>query len=217
VRPKKLLTASVFMLLAANGAMAADVAVVEPPIVAEVPVFTWTGPYVGIQGGYVWANARFSDPFTSVKDDFNGGLLGGYIGYNWQTGSFVLGAEADINATWNDQTFDVGAFDVDVGSDYLASIRARAGYAWDRALIFATGGVAFTGVSADTTIAGVDFSASQSYTGWTVGGGLDYAFTDNWIGRLEYRYYDFGDQDVFDNGTLDIQYNTVTVGVAYKW
>lgn len=211
------LVASVFALLAATAsARAADI--VEP--IVEAPIFTWTGPYIGIQGGFAWANAGFRhdfDVFESHSSNFDGGLLGGLIGYNWQTGSFVFGAEADINKVWNDQTFDVGRFDVDVGSDYLASIRARAGYAWDRALLFATGGVAFTGVSADATIDGIDFSASQSFTGWTIGGGVDYAFTDNWIGRLEYRFYDFGNQDIFDTRNLDVQYNTLTVGVAYKW
>lgn len=199
--------------------MAADVVEAPPPApVAEIPLFTWTGGYVGIQGGYVWSNARFTDPFTSVKDNFNGGMLGGYVGYNWQAGSnFVFGAEADLNAVWNDQTFNVGGLDIDVGADYLASIRGRVGYAWDRALLFGTGGVAFTGVSADTSIGNIDLSSSANYTGWTIGAGVDYAFTDNWIGRLEYRYYDFGDKDIFDNGSLDLQFNTVTVGVAYKW
>lgn len=218
VHSKYLFAASVLALVAATGAKAADVVVEEPPVVVEVaPTFTWTGPYIGIQGGYAWAKARFTDPFISVDQDFNGGLLGGYIGYNWQTGSFVLGGEADINATWNDQTFDVGGLPVDVGSDWLASIRARAGYAIDRALIFGTGGVAFTGVSANTSIGPIDLSASETYTGWTLGAGVDYAFTDNWVGRLEYRYYDFGDQDIFLDGNLDVDFNTVTVGVSYKW
>ncbi|BCH22636.1 outer membrane protein [Mesorhizobium sp. L-8-10] len=217
MRSSYFLFASALAVLAATGAKAADAVIEPPPVVIETPTFTWTGPYIGLQGGYAWSNARFSDPFVSVKDNFDGGLLGGYVGYQWQYGSFVFGGEADINALWNDQTFDVGGLAVDVGADWLASIRARAGYAIDRALIFGTGGVAFTGVSADTTIGGLDISASETYTGWTLGGGVDYAFTDNWIGRLEYRYYDFGDSDVFDNGNLDIQYNTVTVGVAYKW
>lgn len=212
------LVASALVLLATTAsAGAADI--VEQPIV-EAPIFTWTGPYLGIQGGFSWANSRFRDDFDvfeSRSNNSSGGLLGGLIGYNWQTGSFVFGAEADINKVWNDRSFDVGRFDVDVEANYLASIRARAGYAWDRALLFATGGVAFTGASADATIDGIDFSASQSFTGWTVGGGVDYAFTDNWIGRLEYRFYDFGNQDVFDTRNMDIQYNTLTVGVAYKW
>jgi outer membrane immunogenic protein len=225
VRSKIILTASTFLLFAAGGAMAADVVEAPPPApVAEIPIFTWTGPYLGIQGGYAWGDASLTDPdILTNGEDFNGGMLGGFIGYNWQAGSnFVLGAEADINALWNDQTYDFGGVDLDVGSDYLASIRGRLGYAVDRALIFATGGVAFTNLSADATIAGplgvpVDISASEDFTGWTIGAGIDYAFTDNWFGRLEYRYYDFGDKDLFDNTNFDLHFNTVTVGVAYKW
>lgn len=216
MRPLPLLAASMFSLLAASGALAADV--VEPapmPVeVAEVPIFTWTGVYIGIQGGYAWSEAET----LGLSEDFNGGMLGGYAGYNWQTGNFVIGAEGDISAVWNDETFDVLGEDVEVGSDYLASIRGRVGYVWDRALIFGTAGVAFTEASADVTINGVNFDASENFTGWTVGAGVDYAFTDNVIGRVEYRYYDFGDQEIGDFlDDVDINFNTVTVGVAYKF
>lgn len=227
MRLKILLSASTFLLFAAGGAMAADVVEAPPPApVAQVPVFTWTGPYIGIQGGYAWATANLSDPLglgIESDEDFNGGLLGGFIGYNWQAGNnFVIGVEGDINALWNDQTFNISGLDVDIGSDYVASVRGRLGYAWDRALIFATGGVAFTSVSADASVNGIDLSSSADYTGWTIGAGVDYAFTDNWFGRLEYRYYDFSDQNILDTlrlntGDVDVNYNTVTVGIAYKW
>jgi outer membrane immunogenic protein len=194
--------------------MAADMPVLEPIAVVEVPLFTWTGGYIGVQGGYAWADGELSDGTDIVSDDFNGGLFGGYIGYNWQFNSFVFGGEADVNALWNDTTYVFPNFDVEVGSNYLASIRARAGYAWDRTLLFATGGVAFTEVSADTSF-GVD--ASESFTGWTIGGGVEHAFTDNIVGRAEYRYYDFGNQDVGAFEDVDFQTQTVTVGLAYKF
>ena len=124
------------------------------------------------------------DDFGVFSDNFNGGLFGGYAGYNWQSGAWVFGVEGDINGVWNDETFNINGFDVDVGSDYLASLRGRVGYAFDRTLIFATAGVAFTQLSAEADLFnGVSLSADQSFTGWTVGAGAEYAFTDNWIGR----------------------------------
>jgi outer membrane immunogenic protein len=219
---KIVLAASALALLASGVARAADV-VVEEPLPPEVPVFTWTGFYVGIQGGYVWTDLDV-DPGGFGFDDLNGGLFGGYVGYNFEAAPFVFGVEGDFNGVWNDDTFFFAGpapFTLEVGTDWLASIRARAGYAFDRALIFATGGVAFTQASADVTFIGFPtVSGDDTLTGWTVGAGLEYAFTDNWLGRFEYRYYGFEDQDLDGPGGLgniDVDTQTVSVGIAYKF
>jgi outer membrane immunogenic protein len=216
------LAASALALLATSAARAADAIVEEPPV-AEVTVFNWTGFYIGAQGGYVWTNLDV-DPGAIGIDDLNGGLFGGYIGYNWQYGNWVFGAEGDFNGVWNDQTFAVGGlvpFTVDIGTDWLASIRARAGYSVDRFLLFATGGVAFTQASADVNFGGgLTASGDETFTGWTIGAGAEYAFTDNWLGRIEYRYYDFPGKDLDGAGGLgDVSLNTstITAGIAYKF
>jgi outer membrane immunogenic protein len=220
---KIMLAASALALLAGGGARAADAVVEEPPPAAEIPVFTWTGFYLGAQGGYVWTNLDVS-PGAIGLDDLNGGLFGGYVGYNWQYGAWVFGAEGDFNGVWNDQTFAIAGappFTVDIGTDWLASIRARAGYSFDRFLVFATGGVAFTQASADVDLGGgLTLSGDETFTGWTIGGGAEYAFTDNWIGRVEYRFYDFPDKDIDGAGGLgDVSLNTstITAGIAYKF
>jgi len=211
---------SALALIASGGARAADV-VQEPPV--EIPVFTWTGFYVGVQGGYAWTNIDV-DPGGFGIDDLNGGMFGGYVGYNWQSGPWVIGAEGDFNGVWNDQTSFVAgppAFTTEIGTDWLASIRARAGYAFDRTLVFATGGVAFTKASEDLTfVGGPAFSGDDTFTGWTIGGGVEYAFTDNWIGRAEYRFYDFNDKDLDGPGgigSVSLDSQTLTVGIAYKF
>ena len=206
--------------LASTSAYAADAVMEEPPApVAEVPIFTWTGGYVGLQGGGLWSDTSVSEPDLGVfSENFNGGLFGGYAGYNWQSAQWVFGVEGDFNGVWNDETFNVGGFDVDVGTDYLASVRGRVGYAFDRTLIFATAGVAFTRMSAEADLFNVaSLNADQNFTGWTVGAGAEYAFTDNWIGRLEYRYYDFGDSSIDGFGDVELQTNAVTAGIAYKF
>jgi outer membrane immunogenic protein len=212
------LAASFLALVAATSANAADAVVEEVPI-AEVPIFTWTGGYIGIQGGYVWSEGNVNNGVDFLSDEFNGGMLGGYAGYNWQSGAFVFGGEADINAVWNEETLAFPGVDVDVGTDYLASIRARVGYAMDRTLIFATGGVAFTQISAEADLGGgLRLDTDQNFTGWTVGAGVEHAFTDNWVGRLEYRYYDFGNETIDDfGGDADLTSNTITIGASYKF
>lgn len=214
--------------LASTSAFAADAVIEEPPapvaVIEEVPIFSWTGGYLGIQGGGLWSNSSVNGPDTGIFDDtFNGGLLGAYAGYNWQFGAWVLGVEGDINGVWNDETVTIntarfGNRDVDIGSSYLASIRARAGYAFDRTLIFATGGVAFTQFSAEAGAWDEDaLDTDKSLTGWTIGLGAEYAFTNNWIGRLEYRFYDFSESVFDDFGDVGLDTNTLTVGVAYKF
>ena len=95
-------------------------------------------------------------------------------------------------------------------------MRARIGYAFDRTLIFATGGVAFTQFSA--SLSDENFvDADQNLTGWTIGAGAEYAFTNNWIGRVEYRYYDFSDDTLEGFGDFGVETNTLTVGVSYKF
>jgi outer membrane immunogenic protein len=215
---KTLLVASALALLATGTAKAADVIVEQPPA-PEVPVFTWTGFYVGIQGGYVWTDIDV-DGIDGI-DNLDGGLFGGYAGYNFQYDAWVFGIEGDFNGVWNDEEFDFAGpppFSIDVGTDWLASIRGRVGYSWDRALIFATAGVGFTQASADVDIAGVGtFDNDETFVGWTVGGGLEYAFTDNWLGRVEYRYYGFDDQEFEGIDDVNLNTQTVTVGVAYKF
>jgi outer membrane immunogenic protein len=159
-----------------------------------------------------------------VKPD---GFLGGlYAGYNFDLGNnVVLGIDGDI--TYNDLSKGIRVYndDLEVGSfenklRWSGAVRARAGYAFDRFLPYIAGGVAFGDVKNSGTINGIGFSESKTLTGWTVGGGVDYAATDNLIVRLEYRYTDYGDKNI-DFGGLsvknDFKTNEVRLGVAYKF
>jgi outer membrane immunogenic protein len=225
---KALLLASTVALVAATGAKAADAVIEqEPAPVVVAPTFTWNGAYIGGQVGYGWGKADFSgDVFTndSVKPD---GFLGGlYAGYNFDLGNnVVLGIDGDI--TYNDLSKGIRVYndDLEVGSfenklRWSGAVRARAGYAFDRFLPYIAGGVAFGDVKNSGTINGIGFSESKTLTGWTVGGGVDYAATDNLIVRLEYRYTDYGDKNI-DFGGLsvknDFKTNEVRLGVAYKF
>ena len=160
------------------------------------------------------------DPFTSYSySDFNrfnnnaNGVIGGaHVGYNYQINQFVLGLEGDVDGSSLSKTVNFAPFS-NYYQDYIpttvhsnlgvqGSIRGRFGYAFDRVLVYATGGVAFGGfnTSISTDYANALFypaffgsdSFSNTRVGWTVGGGLEYAITNNWSVRAEYRYTDFG-------------------------
>jgi len=215
---RKLLLASTFLVAAAGTAFAADAVVYEEPAPVDVSFFSWTGGYVGIQGGYGWSDVDVSvgDGLFDGSFDPDGGFVGGLVGFNYQINQFVIGAEADINKAWIGDSVTVGPADVDADLEWFGSVRARAGVAFDRTLVFATGGVAFAHSDVDTNF-GDD---TLNFTGWTVGAGVEHAFTDNWTVRGEYRYYDFGNEDVGGlplDANADFTMSTVSLGVAYKF
>ena len=128
--------------------------------------------------------------------DTSGFLVGGTIGGNYQWGQFVLGIEGDGDWTnLNGTTFVTGGTGCGPGcetkSDWLATVRNRAGYAFDRILIYGTGGAAFGNLQA---AAGTLPFSSSTQTGWTAGGGVEFAFTPNLTAKIEYLYVDLGNQ-----------------------
>lgn len=200
--------------LSASTVSAADILYREPPPapVAMAPViYDWTGFYLGGHGGYVWTRLGLSGDFAT--DSFDGGLLGAHTGANWQVDNWVFGVEGDISYTWNENTY-IG--EIDIGTDWQGSVRARLGYAIDRTLIFATGGLAITRGYVEIDLA--NYRATDTFTGWTVGGGLEHAFTNNWTTRLEYRYSDYGREDFgFDVGNFSLKEHSVRAGVSFKF
>lgn len=141
-------------------------------------------------------------------------IVGAKAGYNQQWGSFVAGIEGDISwfhfnrtaATSGNPflTFPAGttAFSTSVSTNWLATIRPRVGYAVEKALFYATGGVALGDVRYSNSYvgfsplgAGFEFEAasvSQTRIGWTAGAGIDYAITPNWVVSGEYLHVDLG-------------------------
>jgi outer membrane immunogenic protein len=215
---RNLLSASAIAFLAlGTTAYAADVVSEEPPVPeASIPLFSWTGAYIGINGGYAWTNAEFSAGGASVDDDFNGGLLGVRAGYNWQMpNNFVGGIELDVDHVWNKNSYVIGGVGVEAGSDWQGSARLRLGYAIDRTLFFGTGGVAIANAYAKIPATGAN--ESETFTGWTLGAGIEHAFTDNLIGSLEYRYADYGSKDIGGLVDVDLDQHTVRLGLAYKF
>lgn len=189
--------------------MAAD-AVVEDVVIVDT-AHDWSGVYVGGHLGYGQAQmdgaygadggADFetegSGPFELEGDGITGGVQ---IGYNWQSGNWVYGAEADITAVdWSDSLTSVDEESVFLDVEYLATVRARVGYAMDRTLIFGTIGAAFVDAEYYVEDHPNDTDPSESGSldfddiGLVVGGGAEYALNANWSIKAEGLYYWFDD------------------------
>jgi len=175
-----------------------------------VPLFTWNGFYIGANVGGKWAfiDDTVTSGGTSVtfSDDRNSSwIAGGQLGYNWQApGSpWVFGIEGDIDAQDFHRDRVIGAAigpfiagdTFSFESKWQASLRGRIGYAIDRTLLYATGGAAFTQVKGTATLVGLGTATDdRTRTGATVGGGLEYAFTNNVSLGIEGRYTWYGDE-----------------------
>lgn len=171
---------------------------------------TWTGFYAGVNAGGHWSDKdsiRISSPTagfaTSADTDRNGFIGGGQIGYNWQTGNVVVGLETDIQGVDASHTFSgvIGGSTWATRSklQWLGTVRGRAGVMPNaNTLLYATGGFAYGGVELQAASAafGAAPKSSQTATGWTFGGGAEFALSSNTFLRGEYLYYDLGSEKV---------------------
>jgi outer membrane immunogenic protein len=220
-------------------AFAADLPVKAPVYKApEAVLYSWTGCYVGANGGGKWArtsgsvnppgvtaagvtSTNFAFPLDDRASTFIGG---GQVGCDWQTGHFVLGIEGDADwqrwrttravtagaipaATATTGSLFIPGDSFDVSSRWQASLRGRLGYAWDRWLVYATGGVGFTSVRVGsnfipvTTFPPTFATDSQTFAGPTVGAGIEYAFWQNVSLGVEARYTWYGSH-TFNSGSV---------------
>ncbi|WP_210488882.1 outer membrane protein [Microvirga antarctica] len=213
---KKILLSTVALLALSVTASAADLPSRRraPMVDAAVPMFTWTGFYVGVNAGYGWANDNNSyiDPvFGNVGNNNDGGFVGGgQIGYNYQMGQFVIGLETDIQYAdlGNNNSRYIGEANFGRGSDneFFGTTRARVGVAFDRFMVYATGGIAY----------------ADSDFGWTAGGGVEYAFTNNLTAKLEGLYVNLDSNDRYYGPLLagrnnDREFGVVRAGLNYKF
>ncbi len=195
-----------------SAAIAADVTLenTAPPTATDQPVFTWSGAYFGLHAGGGWTNGEFSGLGITGYEDANGGVLGAFAGYNYPLGnSVVAGFEGDIEHHWNEQN----VFGADFGTDWAGSLRSRLGYAFEHALVYAMAGWAGTRGYVDVPGLGKE---KKTFSGYTIGAGLDYAFTDKMFGRIEYRYSDYRDKDL-QGINVDVAQHAVRVGFGIQF
>lgn len=200
------------------------------------PIFTWSGIYAGLQGGYIGGHDHLVEILTAggaptgLVYDYspNGFAGGGHLGADAQFGQVVVGAVTDFEGTTTRGTF-VDPSNIGRGADDLpwrGSVRGRVGYSFGPVLAYATGGFAYADLQTTYvfTANGATEQRSHVITGWTLGGGLDYAVTGHWFVTAEYRHADYG--RLFNPSTIafpgltgvhQLRTDSGTLGVSYRF
>ena len=189
-----LAVAALPLLLSGTAVLAADLPrrapVYVPP--SMVPIFTWTGFYGGVNGGY--SAGGFNALGRSHAGSPSGGFVGGTAGYNYELPNhIVVGVEGDLGyASVNNTRTTAGPLTSKGNLEYQTTIRGRVGYAMNRMLFYATGG--YAGGSVHSTIYDTPnnyYAANSNFlNGYAVGGGVEYAIMPNVSGKVEYLYTD---------------------------
>ena len=199
------------------GALAMPAGAAEPVVEAGEPVrgqrvFSWSGPYIGAHIAYAWG---LFDTDVAGGDIEGSGAIGGVLaGYNWQVDQFVVGVEGDWSATDFRGNRSAPPIAMRGTADWLASLRARAGIAFDRYLVYGTGGVAFS----DIELAG--FGSGGTQGGWTIGAGIEGAVSDNVTARIEYSFTGFPARNHALGGAAvrsDLDLHAIRAGIVYKF
>lgn len=172
-----------------------------PPYYAPMPVFSWSGLYFGVNGGYGFGT--FMGGGTAPFGSADAGVFGATAGYNYQIDNFVLGIESDIDWTGfkSSKTYLPGPITESAQLDDLWTVRGRLGYAINNVLLYATGGYAGgmirTHLTDPTLPGGTTFSSTTYNNGFAIGGGLEYAFNNVVSVKSEYLYTSLDRQSIF--------------------
>lgn len=241
MRESPLATVVISLSSIASSALAADLPIKAPGV--PVPVFTWTSCFLGAHAGGGWARKDITDPVAVVENALglaptpgvttahvspSGAVIGGQFGCDYQFApNWVGGVEGAVSGATMKGDTTVGLSDgttalVTARTDFLGSVTGRLGYAVDRWLLYARGGAAWAGDK--YTITGNSFSgfeALDTRPGWTVGGGIEWAFARNWSARLEYDYYGLGTRTILIDptnlGHVDVKQSVQTVKLGINF
>ncbi|MDQ2067545.1 outer membrane beta-barrel protein [Xinfangfangia sp. CPCC 101601] len=228
---------------ASAGGLAEHYEEAAPAKVSAAPAFSWEGFYVGgslggkrnrltasaqtSAGGITsggsgmgsgsgsgsgYSTGTGSDPVASTSSHSASGISASvFIGHNWDRNGLVYGVEGSIGHANTDILSGENAFEQGLN----AALRLRVGTALDRTLLYVAGGVAASKVKLISEGA----SESATMTGWTFGAGAEHAFTNNWLGRIEVNYSDYGDHSfsIGDAPTIELEQTELVIGLAYKF
>ena len=224
------------MRLFGLGALAAITMLVTPasaadiarPVYKSAPVvmmqaYNWSGFYIGVHGGYGWGDGNTNLFGVSDSSDISGWFGGGQIGWNWQAAGspWVLGIEADLSGGDIGDSSNVLGVTIESKLDLFGTVRGRLGYAWDRVMVYGTGGYAWGKNEISFSALGVTLADDRDHSGWVVGGGVEWALIDNWTAKIEYQYLMLDSETYFPSilggFDADADIHTVRVGLNYRW
>lgn len=232
----KLLSSTAFAaLLLASSAIAADLTP-QPPVapqpVSEPAAFSWSGFYLGAEGGYGWLAGKIPETLitTGATEAASGGAAGIFAGFDHQfDNKVVAGIEGFYGYNWNDTSYTVSSplpilngQTVAFGTHWRAGVEGRLGYAFGRTLVFISGGYAATQLEGNFSLTGRDYD--EVLNGWTAGLGVDHAFTDRVFARLKMTYSDYGNTDLVTKATgvaalsdTKMTQASLTAGIGFKF
>jgi outer membrane immunogenic protein len=231
----RLVAAAAIAVAAYRPALAADLPApsLSPPLPAAI--YNWTGFYLGINGGFGTGTSNWSDGVIGTTGSFpiSGFLIGGTAGVNYQIAEYVFGIEGDgdwTNLRGNSGS-TCGAISAVVAppvgcqtqSQWLATVRGRVGYAFDRILLYGTAGAAFGNVQTGLNPPSTFDSAVEA--GWTVGAGIEVAFAQNWTAKAEYLFVDLPNATCTTaancggaaGSIVSFNENVIRAGINYKF
>ncbi len=227
--------------LSASAAQAADVyggggygGYKDPPPPAGIPVPLWTGFYAGGNIGADWANIDaannaliLSNGAVQATQQFNtSGIFGGIqLGYNIQPGNFLWGIEADLGGMevggHSALAFAGQTITASGSGGWYGDLTGRAGYTYGSALAYVKGGFAvFAGNVNVSDTANYINQNSGTFTGWTIGGGVEYMVNPSWTVKVEYLYFDLGNNNccfTSSSGSFDNTMTMSTVKVGFNF
>jgi outer membrane immunogenic protein len=198
-----------------------------PALYGSCCATSWTGFYVGGNIGAAWADLHTRDrdevpgTFKNTPTDFFGG---GQIGFNLQRSNFVIGTEVDLGGMalrgTAIQPLTAGLIQSKLDGGFYGDVTGRLGYAWGPTLLYAKGGYAFTDASLTVADVGEFIRKDSNFTGWTVGGGVEYKLNPSWGVKAEYLHFDFGRDRIvaptdFDRYDNKLAVDTVKIGLNF--
>jgi len=203
-------SAGLALLGMAGSASAADMAVKAPPPPPLPVIYNWSGFYIGANGGGGWSNkcwdlTTFRGPVASFREgchDASGGVVGGQIGYRWQSAGWVFGLEAQgdwADLTASNTSLFIPAWTNNSKVEAFGLFTGQVGYAWNNVLWYVKGGAAVTDdrYRGTVTATGALFdSANETRWGGVVGTGLEYGFAPNWSVAVEYDHLFMGTHSI---------------------
>lgn len=243
-------TAALSALLATSlAASAAEMHVKAPPPAPMPPVLTWTGFYIGGNVGGAWARHNWSDSTFGLDlgGNDNGVFIGGgQVGFNYQVDTFVIGVEGTFDGAANHNRTDGTVFpalqghliQVTSNDNFVATLAARFGYTgWlgSHVLVYGKAGGGWVGnnsftITDVTTGASITGSSNNAAGGWLVGGGLEWAFAENWSVKIEYDFLGLSQRtfsvpvgplflvgDTFATHNNDLQMAVVGLNYRFNW
>jgi len=174
--------------------------------------YSWTGFYLGINGGGGWGRSNWSAPGTTFNT--SGGMVGGTVGYNWQTGPMVFGLEGDLDWANVKGSGSCGVLGTcETKNDWLGTFRGRLGYSFGRVMPYITGGLAVGNVKTSSAAGSND----DTRAGYALGGGIEANIVGPWSAKLEYLYADLGRTSVVGGSDASFHENIVRAGVNYRF